>query len=80
MKVVSLEENGEDMKNEMKVVVMDEDVLMRIVKNWKRFEERIFVERDLIKFVVFLIIFELIFISEMLEYMRILFIDFKYKE
>ncbi|KAJ6919059.1 splicing factor 3A subunit 1 [Populus alba x Populus x berolinensis] len=53
---------------------------MRIVKNWKRPEERIPAERDPTKFVVSPITGELIPISEMSEHMRISLIDPKYKE
>ncbi|KAK7310767.1 hypothetical protein RJT34_08480 [Clitoria ternatea] len=53
---------------------------MRIVKNWKRPEERIPAERDQTKFVVSPITGELIPISEMSEHIRISLIDPKYKE
>ncbi|KAK8657501.1 hypothetical protein V6N13_035733 [Hibiscus sabdariffa] len=53
---------------------------MRIVKNWKRPEERIPAERDPTKFVVSPITGELIPINEMSEHMRISLIDPKYKE
>uniref|UniRef100_A0A2P2MQK5 Uncharacterized protein MANES_04G066600 n=1 Tax=Rhizophora mucronata TaxID=61149 RepID=A0A2P2MQK5_RHIMU len=53
---------------------------MRIVKNWKRPEERIPAERDPTKFVVSPITGELIPINEMSEHMRISLIDPKYRE
>ncbi|KAJ8459148.1 hypothetical protein OPV22_032074 [Ensete ventricosum] len=53
---------------------------MRIVKNWKRPEERIPAERDPTWFVISSITNELISISEMAEHMRISLIDPKYKE
>ncbi|RWW03838.1 hypothetical protein GW17_00032972, partial [Ensete ventricosum] len=53
---------------------------MRIVKNWKRPEERIPAERDPTWFVISPITNELISISEMAEHMRISLIDPKYKE
>ncbi|WCJ41480.1 SWAP (Suppressor-of-White-APricot)/surp domain-containing protein [Euphorbia peplus] len=53
---------------------------MRIVKNWKRPEDRISVERDPTKYVVSPITGELIPINEMSEHMRISLIDPKYKE
>ncbi|KAJ6845163.1 putative splicing factor 3A subunit 1 [Iris pallida] len=53
---------------------------MRIVKNWKRPEERVAAERDPTKFVVSPITGELVPISEMAEHMRISLIDPKYKE
>ncbi|XP_065867612.1 probable splicing factor 3A subunit 1 [Euphorbia lathyris] len=53
---------------------------MRIVKNWKRPEDRIPAERDPTKFVISPITGELIPINEMSEHMRISLIDPKYKE
>jgi splicing factor 3A subunit 1 len=61
-------------------VADDEEPPMRIVKNYKRPEERIPAERDPTKFVVSPITGELIPISEMEEHMRISLIDPKYKE
>ncbi|TVU22564.1 hypothetical protein EJB05_32274 [Eragrostis curvula] len=61
-------------------VAGDEEAPMRIVKNYKRPEERIPAERDPTKFVVSPITGELIPISEMEEHMRISLIDPKYKE
>jgi len=58
----------------------DDEAPMRIVKNYKRPEERIPAERDPTKFVVSPITGELIPISEMEEHMRISLIDPKYKE
>lgn len=76
----SLEENGEEKKNEVKAAMDEDEPPMRIVKNWKRPEERIPAERDPTKFVVSPITGELITISEMSEHMRISLIDPKYKE
>ncbi len=56
------------------------DPPMRIVKNWKRPEERVLVEKDPTKFVVSPITGELVPINEMAEHMRISLIDPKYKE
>ncbi|KAJ3693312.1 hypothetical protein LUZ60_008792 [Juncus effusus] len=53
---------------------------MRIVKNWKRPEERIPSQSDPTKFVISPITGELIPINEMAEHMRISLIDPKYKE
>ncbi|RLN42944.1 uncharacterized protein C2845_PM01G35500 [Panicum miliaceum] len=61
-------------------VAGDDEAPMRIVKNYKRPEERIPAERDPTKFVVSPITGELIPISEMEEHMRISLIDPKYKE
>ncbi|BBN13950.1 hypothetical protein Mp_6g07670 [Marchantia polymorpha subsp. ruderalis] len=58
----------------------DVDPPLRIVKNWKRPEERVPVEKDPTKFVVSPITGELIPINEMAEHMRISLIDPKYKE
>ncbi|XP_077211833.1 putative splicing factor 3A subunit 1 [Tasmannia lanceolata] len=78
MKAASLEEN-DDEKNEMNAPEKP-DPPMRIVKNWKRPEERIPAEKDPTKFVVSPITGELIPINEMAEHMRISLIDPKYKE
>lgn len=78
MRAASLEEIKER-KNEFKFQDEQEQP-MRIVKNWKRPEERIHNERDSTKFVVSPITGELIPISEMSEHMRISLIDPKYKE
>jgi splicing factor 3A subunit 1 len=77
MRAARLEENegGAQVK-----VAGDEEPPMRIVKNYKRPEERIPAERDPTKFVVSPITGELIPISEMEEHMRISLIDPKYKE
>ncbi|MCO5571131.1 hypothetical protein L7F22_024863 [Adiantum nelumboides] len=53
---------------------------MRIVKNWKRPEDRLPAEKDPTKVVVSPITGELIPINEMAEHMRISLIDPKYKE
>lgn len=75
MKAATLEENGNVKNNEE-----EQDPPMRIVKNWKRPEDRIPAERDPTKFVVSPITGELVPISEMSEHMRISLIDPKYKE
>ncbi|KAL6849928.1 hypothetical protein ACP4OV_020555 [Aristida adscensionis] len=77
MRAARLEENdgGAQVK-----VAGDDEAPMRIVKNYKRPEERIPAERDPTKFVVSPITGELIPISEMEEHMRISLIDPKYKE
>lgn len=75
MRAATLEENGNGRNNEE-----EQDPPMRIVKNWKRPEERIPAERDPTKFVVSPITGELVPISEMSEHMRISLIDPKYKE
>ncbi|KAL7198982.1 hypothetical protein ACSBR2_021300 [Camellia fascicularis] len=80
MKAASLEENGEEKKNEMTMPMEEQEPPMRIVKNWKRPEDRIPVERDPTKYVVSPITGELIPINEMSEHMRISLIDPKYKE
>ncbi|PSR98094.1 Splicing factor 3A subunit like [Actinidia chinensis var. chinensis] len=80
IRAASLEENGEEKKNEMKPPLEENEPPMRIVKNWKRPEERIPAERDPTKYVVSPITGELIPISEMSEHMRISLIDPKYKE
>ncbi|CAL1377437.1 unnamed protein product [Linum trigynum] len=69
-----VEENGNGKRDE------EPEQPMRIVKNWKRPEERLPAERDPTKFVVSPITGELIPISEMSEHMRISLIDPKYKE
>ncbi|KAI3421650.1 uncharacterized protein J3R85_012002 [Psidium guajava] len=78
MRAASIEENDD----ERKIVARDneDEPPMRIVKNWKRPEERIPAERDPTKFVVSPITGELIPINEMSEHMRISLIDPKYKE
>ncbi|KAA8544699.1 hypothetical protein F0562_019454 [Nyssa sinensis] len=80
MRAASLEENGGEKKNEMKATLEEQEPPMRIVKNWKRPEERVPAERDPTKYVVSPITGELIPISEMSEHMRISLIDPKYKE
>ncbi|KAL3698045.1 hypothetical protein R1sor_012121 [Riccia sorocarpa] len=59
---------------------MDIEPPMKIVKNWKRPEDRIAAEKDSTKVVVSPITGELIPINEMAEHMRISLIDPKYKE
>ncbi|KAK6919110.1 Ubiquitin-like domain [Dillenia turbinata] len=80
MKVASLDENDEEKKNEAKAMQVEDEPPMRIIKNWKRPEERLPAERDPSKFVVSPITGELIPINEMSEHMRISLIDPKYKE
>lgn len=83
MRAARIEENGnaEDKKSDVKVVATDEpEQPMRIVKNWKRPEDRLPAERDPTKFVISPITGELIPINEMAEHMRISLIDPKYKE
>ncbi|KAK8993665.1 hypothetical protein V6N11_007891 [Hibiscus sabdariffa] len=78
MRAASIEENDGEKKD---VRANEEpEPPMRIVKNWKRPEERIPAERDPTKFVVSPITGELIPINEMSEHMRISLIDPKYKE
>ncbi|GKV39254.1 hypothetical protein SLEP1_g47058 [Rubroshorea leprosula] len=78
MRAATLGENDSEKKD---VKVNEEpERPMRIVKNWKRPEERIPAERDPTKFVVSPITGELIPINEMSEHMRISLIDPKYKE
>lgn len=78
MRAASLEEN--DVERKEMQANEDPEPPMRIVKNWKRPEERIPAERDPTKFVISPITGELIPISEMSEHMRISLIDPKYKE
>lgn len=80
MRAASLEDNDGDKKNDLKVIAEEEEPPMRIVKNWKRPEDRLPAERDPTKFVVSPITGELIPINEMSEHMRISLIDPKYKE
>ncbi|KAL7158116.1 hypothetical protein ABFS83_02G120200 [Erythranthe nasuta] len=80
MKAASLEDNGDMTNNEAKPTPEEHEPPMRIVKNWKRPEDRIPAERDPTKYVVSPITGELILINEMSEHMRISLIDPKYKE
>ncbi|KAI3964107.1 hypothetical protein MKW92_043387 [Papaver armeniacum] len=81
MRAASMDDNDDEKKRENKSAASEEpEAPMRIVKNWKRPEERIPAERDPTKFVVSPITGELIPISEMAEHMRISLIDPKYKE
>lgn len=82
MRAARIDGNGfiEEKKVETKVPTDEPDTPMRIVKNWKRPEDRIPAERDPTKFVISPITGELIPISEMAEHMRISLIDPKYKE
>ncbi|KAH0458162.1 hypothetical protein IEQ34_013477 [Dendrobium chrysotoxum] len=70
----------DEKKGEPKGPTDEPEAPMRIVKNWKRPEDRIPAERDPTKFVISPITGELIPISEMAEHMRISLIDPKYKE
>uniref|UniRef100_A0A7N0RHY0 Splicing factor 3A subunit 1 n=1 Tax=Kalanchoe fedtschenkoi TaxID=63787 RepID=A0A7N0RHY0_KALFE len=78
MKATSLEDG--DLRTEIRPPIEEEDQPMRIVKNWKRPEERLPAERDPTKYVVSPITNELVPINEMSEHMRISLIDPKYKE
>ncbi|KAF3637577.1 putative splicing factor 3A subunit 1 [Capsicum annuum] len=80
MRAANLEENGGIKSAETMAIPEEKDPPMRIVKNWKRPEERIPAERDTTKYVVSPITGELIPINEMSEHMRISLIDPKYKE
>ncbi|KAG9154027.1 hypothetical protein Leryth_000534 [Lithospermum erythrorhizon] len=80
MRAASLEENGDRKIVEGRVIAEEDEAPMRIVKNWKRPEDRIPAERDPTKYVVSPITGELIPMSEMSEHMRISLIDPKYKE
>lgn len=83
MKAATLEDTGtkaEELATAKISSTDDVEPPMRIVKNWKRPEERISAEKDPTKFVVSPITGELIPISEMAEHMRISLIDPKYKE
>ncbi|KAL0363777.1 UNVERIFIED_CONTAM: putative splicing factor 3A subunit [Sesamum calycinum] len=51
MRAASLEENGDMKNNEAKATPEEQEPPMRIVKNWKRPEERIPAERDPTKYV-----------------------------
>ncbi|CAM6101094.1 unnamed protein product [Calypogeia fissa] len=79
MKAASLQDSamGDDATEQS---MDDEDPPMRIVKNWRRPEDRIPAEKDPAKVVVSPITGELIQINEMAEHMRISLIDPKYKE
>ncbi|KAI3668949.1 hypothetical protein L6452_40166 [Arctium lappa] len=72
-------ENGDDLKG-VRVIPEENEPPMRIVKNWKRPEDRVPVERNPTKYVVSPITGELIPVNEMSEHMRISLIDPKYKE
>jgi splicing factor 3A subunit 1 len=58
----------------------EEEAPMRIVRNWKRPEERLAAEKDATKMVLSPITGELIPVNEMAEHMRISLIDPMYKE
>ncbi|XP_068639249.1 probable splicing factor 3A subunit 1 [Aristolochia californica] len=80
MRAASLEGNEDDKKvNEVKVP--DEpEAPMRIVKNWKRPEERNIAEKDPTKYGISPITGELIPLNDAGEHLRISLIDPKYKE
>lgn len=81
MRAASLEEaKSKAEESAMPPPMDDTEPPMRIVKNWKRPEERVPAERDPTKVVVSPITGELIPINEMAEHMRISLIDPKYKE
>ncbi|KAF9595719.1 hypothetical protein IFM89_003461 [Coptis chinensis] len=81
MEVASLEEYSEVNKSVRKAETPKEpEPPVRIVKNWKRPEERVPIERGAAKFVLSPITGELIHINEMAEHMRISLIDPKYRE
>lgn len=80
MQAASLEENNDIKKKEGRVISEENEPPMRIVKNWKRPEDRLPAERNPTKYVVSPITGELIPVNEMSEHMRISLIDPKYKE
>ncbi|KAM1652776.1 hypothetical protein ACFX13_005376 [Malus domestica] len=80
-KEIEMEMDDEEMQPvEEGLATKDVEEQMRVVKNWRRPEERIHAERDSTKYVVSPITGELIPISEMSEHMRISLIDPKFKE
>ncbi|CAH9130130.1 unnamed protein product [Cuscuta epithymum] len=79
MRATTIEDNSVQ-NSEIMAITEDHDPPMRIVKNWKRPEERSLPERDPTKYVISPITGEMILISEMSEHMRISLIDPKYKE
>ncbi|KAI3870852.1 hypothetical protein MKX03_013743 [Papaver bracteatum] len=81
-RAASTDDNDDEKKQrENKSAVSKEpEAPMRIIKDWKRPEERIPAERDPTKLVVSPITGELIPINEMAEHIRITLIDPKYKE
>ncbi|KAJ3691810.1 hypothetical protein LUZ61_020974 [Rhynchospora tenuis] len=80
MRAAQLDDTNNNNNNTHATADNMSDEPMRIVKNWKRPEERLPPERDPTKFVVSPITGELIPINEMAEHMRISLIDPKYKE
>nr|GEY41526.1 probable splicing factor 3A subunit 1 [Tanacetum cinerariifolium] len=80
MEAASREENNNDDMEEARVISEENEPQMRIVKNWKRHEERAPAERNPTKYVVSPITGELIPVNEMSEHVRISLIDPKYKE
>ncbi|XP_078445649.1 putative splicing factor 3A subunit 1 [Wolffia australiana] len=79
MRAARLEESKIEEKLESRIA-HEPEAPMRIVKNWKKPEDRHPAEKDPTKFVVSPITGELIPISDMAEHMRISLIDPKYKE
>ncbi|MQM05131.1 hypothetical protein Taro_037941 [Colocasia esculenta] len=80
MRAARLEESKDEERGNVAKTAPEIEPPMRIVKNWKKPEERNPAERDPTKFMVSPITGELIPISEMAEHMRISLIDPKYKE
>lgn len=84
MKAASLEEvkikAGDAVMTQVPPSTDDTEPPMRIVKNWKRPEERLATEKDATKVVVSPITGAVIPVNEMAEHMRISLIDPKYKE
>nr|XP_043613960.1 probable splicing factor 3A subunit 1 [Erigeron canadensis] len=80
MQAASLDENSDDTKKESMAISDENEAPMRIVKNWKRPEDRVPAERNPTKYVVSPITGEYIPVNEMSEHMRISLIDPKYKE
>ncbi|EFJ17592.1 hypothetical protein SELMODRAFT_114587 [Selaginella moellendorffii] len=81
-KAAARQQEAANAKEVVQVIVpVDEDEPpMRIVRNWKRPEERMATEKDPTRMVISPITSEVIPISEMAEHMRISLIDPKFKE
>ncbi|GKA85100.1 probable splicing factor 3A subunit 1 [Tanacetum coccineum] len=80
MEAASREENNNDDMEEARVISEENEPQIRIVKNWKRPEERTPAERNPTKYAVSPITGELIPVNEMSKHIRISLIDPKYKE
>ncbi|PWA76466.1 Pre-mRNA splicing factor PRP21-like protein [Artemisia annua] len=80
MEAARHEENNNDDMKEARVISEENEPQMRIVKNWKRPEERAPAERNPTKYVISPITGELIPVNDMSEHMRISLIDPKFKE